>query len=98
MPTRNNQADGRQFWLAPTSVCLQKNRVDMPFQVIHRNKRLLQRRSESLSIRDANQQGTNKSRSMRDADRINVRQLHFRLLESFADDRNYLAQVFARGQ
>ena len=69
---RNDQADGRQICRAPRFVRLQKNRMNVPFQVIHRHQRLPQRLRQRFSIRNSHQQRAHQPRSLRHANRIHI--------------------------
>ncbi len=98
MAARNNQAHRGQFCRAPCLVRFQKNRVNVPLEMIHRYERLSQRLRQRFSISNANQQRPHEARPLRHANGIHIRKLHPRLRDGFAHHRHDLPQVFARRQ
>src|SRR5208282_2005731 len=65
VPSRNDQADRRQFQTTPRLERLQENRVYMPRQMVHRHERLSERRRQSFSVRYADKQRAHKARPLR---------------------------------
>ena len=83
---------------APGGMRLQKYGVDVSFQVIHADQRLTERLRQHLAVRDSHQQRADQPRPVRDGHRVQIAQLHMRLLDRFADHGNDLPQMLARGQ
>src|SRR5262249_44060071 len=52
----NNEAYCRQFWNLACLMSFQKNGVDMAFEMVHWNERLVKRMRERLSISDSDKE------------------------------------------
>ena len=70
----------------------------MAFQMIHADQRLSERERENLAVRHSNKQRPNQSRSVRHGHGVHILQRNVRLLDCFANDRNDLPQMLARGE
>src|SRR5713101_1920876 len=94
----NDQTDRRQFRCDSRDVRLQEYRVDMPFEMIHRDEWLTEFEGKDLAVRDADQQRADQSGPLRHADGVDFGEGKSRLRECFANDWNDLPQMLARGQ
>src|SRR5262245_9885705 len=94
----DDKADGREFGDLAILVSFEKNRVNMSFEVVHRDEGLVERVCERLAVGDANEKRPDEARALRNADRIDVGKIEASLQKSFADNRDNLAQMFARGE
>src|SRR4029077_11594570 len=72
--------------------------VHVTFKMIDRDQRLVERVRERLAVGDAPEQGAHKGRAVGDADGVKVGEGEARLRQGFADYRDDLAQMFARGE
>ena len=74
------------------------HRMNVPFDVIHRDERKFPRKGERLGVSDAHQQRANQSRTLRHRDRRQVLQARGCFFEGQADRRHDGAQVLPRGE
>ena len=98
MPARNNQTYRRQFRLAPRLVRFQKNRMNVPFKMIHRHEWFPQRLRQRFSVCNSNEQRADQSRPLCHANRIHVRERQSRPRQGLAHHRHDLPQMLARSQ
>ena len=95
---RDNQTNRGKIRSAPRFVRLEKNGVDMPFQMIDRHQWLAQRFRQRLAISDSHEKGADKAWPLRHADGVNFFQLQACLRKRFAHHRHNLPQMLARSQ
>lgn len=98
VPARDDQAHGRHRRRLPRFVRFEENRVHVPFEVIHRHKRLAERRCQRLAIRDSHEQRPDQPRALGHPDGINIPQLEPGVLQRLAHHGDNLPQMFARGE
>jgi len=96
--TGNDEADGGKLRPLPCFVSFEENRVDVPFEVIYRNERLVQSLGERFRVGDADEQCADEAGALRDADRVDVLEREVGFAESFADYRDDLPEMFARSE
>ena len=77
---------------------LQKHRVDVAFQVIHRNERLAERPGQRLGISHAHEQGSGEPGALGHGDGVEIVQLELGALHCLADDGGNVSQMLARGE
>jgi len=95
---RNDEADGGKFRDDSGLVSLEKDRVDVSFEVIDGNERFAEGLRESFGISDSHQERTNETRALCHAHGVDVGEIEAGLGKCFADDWDDLAEVFARGK
>src|SRR5215470_1825645 len=94
----DDKADGGELGNLAILVSFEKNRVNMSFEVVHRDEGLVERVRERLAVGDADEKRPDKARALRNADSIKVGKIEASLQKSFADNGDNLAQMFARGE
>lgn len=77
---------------------LHHDRVNVPFDVIHRNQREAVHKADRFRVRDADQQRTDETWAFRDRHRGEVAELRPGLLHGFPHDRRDRPQMLARRQ
>ena len=93
---RYHQGEDRKAQLAISALSLfQQHGMDVPFQVIHRDQRLLQREGQSLGIAHAHQQRSRESRALGDGDSVYGLVRSVRFFQCAAHDRHDAAQMLA---
>ena len=81
-----------------TGILVSGDGVDVAGKMVDGNERLAQREGESFAVGDADQQRADQAGALGDGDGGEILQGDSGLLDGFADDRNDLAEVFARGE
>jgi hypothetical protein len=76
---------------------LERDRVDMAFDVVHAHDRLAERVGEAFGEVDADEERADEARPLRDGEVVNLTCLHAGLGEGCGDDLFDLFEVFARG-
>ena len=77
---------------------LQQHRMNVAFEMIHRDQRLVERKGQRLGIADADQQRSGKSRPLGDGHRVDRLVSLSRIGQRLADDRHDRPQMLARRQ
>src|SRR5260370_9047991 len=77
---------------------LEKNRVDMAFKMIQRNERFTKFESQNFAVGHTNEQRADQSGSLRHANGVDIGEGKPSLRERFANNRNNLTKMLARGQ
>lgn len=95
MAAADHQRHGRQFQLLPV---LHHDGVDVTFDMIDGDQRQVMHEADAFRIRDADQQGANKARPLRDGDRGQVGEARAGSVHGLAHDGSDGAQMLARGQ
>ena len=72
--------------------------MDVPFQMVDRDQRLLQRECQRLCKTDPYEQRAGQARSLRHGERINALVSLVGIFEGLADHRHNRTQMLARGQ
>ena len=70
----------------------------MPLEMIHRDQRLAESKGKCLGVQNADQQRAGQTWSLRHGHGIEVVEADARLLHRRPDDRDDVAEMFARGQ
>ena len=76
----------------------EQNRMDVAFEMVDRNQRLIEREGQSLGIADSHQQGTGEAGTLGDGDRIDRSVRLFGLGQCLLNNGNNRPQVLARGK
>ena len=88
-----HQAEVRRFKLRVSQVI----RRDVPANVVHRDKRLIQRQRKPLRKVDSYKQRADKPRCVAYGYRVDILRFHARLLERLVNYRDYALAVAAAG-
>ena len=97
--SRHNQGEHRKLQLVIALLPLfQQNRMDVAFEMVDRNQRLVERERQSLGIADADQQRSGEAGTLRDRDRIDRVVSLIGLSQRLPHDGNNRPQVLARCQ
>ena len=99
VPSRHHQSQYGKLQLVIALLPLfQQNRMDVAFEMIDRNQRLVEGEGQSLGIADAHQQRSGKAGALRDGDRVDGVVSLVGLSQRLANDGNDRAQMLARCQ
>ncbi len=97
--TRDHQCQHGETQLVVSFLSLfQQDSMNMPFQVIYCNQRLVEGKRQRLGVADTNQQSSGESRTLSDGEGINRVKGLAGIGEGFADHRHNGPQVLARSQ
>src|SRR3970040_1634986 len=77
---------------------LKQDGVDVAFEVLDANERLGERPGHGLGVSEADEEGADQARSLRDGDGVHVGVAQAGALEGLAHDRDDFLEVGARGQ
>ncbi len=92
----NDEADGGKFGPLPCSMRFEEDGVDVAFEMIYRDQRLVERLGQRFGVSDADEERADEAGALGHSDGVDVLEPKIRFCKSFADDRHDLAKVFAR--
>ena len=95
---RYDEADGGHLRMARGKVRFKNHCVNVAFEMIHGDKRLVECQGENLSVGHTNEECAGEAGALGDGDGVEVSESDFCLVECFADDWHDLAEVLAGGQ
>lgn len=95
MAAGHDETHGRKLRRASGGMGFEKNGVDVTFEVIHGDERLVERKRKDFSVCQADEKRADKAGALGDADGVDFRQRKTGLSNCFANHRNNLAQVLA---
>ena len=98
VPARDDEGQNRELQVVVSLLpFLKQHSMDVSFEVVDGNQRLVEREGQRLSVTDADEQGSGQAGALRDRDGVDrfVSVLGFG--ERLADDWDDGAQMLARG-
>ena len=99
VPSRDNQSEHGKLQLVIALLPLfQQNRMDVTFEMVDGNQRLVEGEGQSLGVADAHKQRSGKAGSLGDRDRIDRVESLVGLSQRLTDDRHDRPQMLARRQ
>src|SRR5665213_2730475 len=97
--TGDNEREQREFHGSFGALAgFHQDGVDVAFEMIDADQRLVEAEAKSFGIRDANEQRPGKPRAFRDGDGVEIGIGDARLQHGFADHRHDVAEMLAGGQ
>ena len=94
----NDEADGRQLGPFPCFVRFEEDGMNVAFEMIYRDQRLVERLGQRFGVSDADEERADEAGALGHSDGVDFLERELRLCKSFADDRHDLAKVFTRGE
>ena len=94
---RDDEADGGHLRMARGKVRFENYGVNMAFEMIHCDERLVKRQGENFAIGHADEECSGEARALGDGDGVEVSESDFCLVERFAHDWDDFAEMLARG-
>lgn len=94
MTTGNDQANSGELWLTSASPGFKQYSMDVPFQMIDRDERLVESERQHFAIGHSDKQRADQSRTACDGDGIDLRELNISALDGLAHNRNNLPEMF----
>lgn len=99
VPSRHHQSEHGKLQLVIALLPLfEQNRMDVAFEMVDGNQRLVESEGQSLGIADAHQQRSGEAGALCNCDRVDGVQSLFGLSQRLADYRNDRLQVLTRRQ
>lgn len=93
----DDEADGGHLRMARGEVRFENYGVNMAFEVIYGDERLVEREGENLAVGHADEEGAGEAGTLGDGDGVEIGEHDFCLVERFTHDRHDFAKVLARG-
>src|SRR5579862_7888235 len=93
----DNKADGGDLRMARGEVRFEDYGVDVAFEVIYCDQRLVERQGENFAISHADEKSAGEAGALGDGDGVEVGESNFCLVKCFANDGHDFAKMFARG-
>src|ERR1051325_9215091 len=95
----NDKRQGRKPDLVVSLLAFfEKHCVNVTFEVIHRNQRLIESERQTFRVADAYQQSSCETGTMRDRNSVDRVIAALSIVQSLPDHRHNSAQMLARGQ
>src|ERR1700719_4515005 len=94
---RDDEADGGHLRMARSKVRFKNHCVNVAFEMIHGDKRLVERQGENFAISHADEECAGEAGALGDGDGVEISESNFCLVECFAHDWDDFAEVLARG-
>ena len=94
----DDEADSGHLRMARGEVRFENYGMNVAFQVIHGDERLVERQGENFTVGHADEERAGEAGPLSDGDGVEIGERDFCLVERFAHDWDDFAEMFARGE